>query len=150
MTLESVSGAQHPVRGIGLKRGNSMLIVLESKKSLAEVCAAMEPAVQKHKFGVLGTHNLKEAMARKGVQFSRECMIFEICNPGQAKKVLEEKMEISTALPCRVSVYEEGGRVKIATIKPTEMLAMYQTPGLTSVAREVEETILSIMREVAE
>jgi len=30
-----------------------MLIVVESKKSLAAVCAAMEPAVQKHKFGVL-------------------------------------------------------------------------------------------------
>ncbi len=127
-----------------------MLIILESKKPLAEVCAAMEPTVQKHKFGVLGTHNLKEAMAKKGVQFSRECIIFEICNPVQAKKVLEEKMEISTALPCRVSVYEEGGRVKIATMKPTEMLALYQTPSLAPVAREVEETILSIMREVAE
>jgi uncharacterized protein (DUF302 family) len=35
-------------------------------------------------------------------------------NPQQAKKVLERNKETSTALPCRISVYEEGGggRVK--------------------------------------
>jgi len=127
-----------------------MLIVVESNKSLADVCAAMEPAVQRHKFGILGIHNLKEAMAKKGVAFERDCFIFEVCNPVQAKRVLESKMEISTALPCRVSVYQEEGKVKIATIKPTEMLAAYHAPDLEPVAREVEQTIISIMREAAE
>jgi uncharacterized protein (DUF302 family) len=89
-------------------------------------------------------------MAKKGVPFDRDCFIFEICNPLQAKKVLEAKMEISTALPCRVSVYEDDGRVKIATIKPTEMLGLYQAPELDAVACEVERTIAAIMREAAE
>jgi uncharacterized protein (DUF302 family) len=127
-----------------------MLIIMESKKSLAAVCAAIEPAAQKHKFGVLGVHNLKETMVKKGVPFDRDCFIFEICNPLQAKRVLEAKMEISTALPCRVSVYEEGGLVKIATIKPTEMLGLYQAPELDAVACDVERTIAAIMREAAE
>lgn len=127
-----------------------MLIVMESRKSLAAVCSAMEPAVQNHKFGVLGVHNLKETMAQKGVPFDRDCFIFEICNPLQAKRVLEARMEISTALPCRVSVYEDGDRVKIATIKPTEMLALYHAPELDEVACEVERTIAAIMREAAE
>lgn len=35
-----------------------MLIVMETRRPIADVCAAMEPAVQKHKFGLLGTHNL--------------------------------------------------------------------------------------------
>lgn len=126
-----------------------MLIVVESKKSLADVCAAMEPAVQRHKFGVLAIHNLRETLARKGIAFGRDCFIFEVCNPLQAKKVLEAKMEISTALPCRLSVYQEGDKVKIATIKPTEMLAAYGAPELEPVARELEQAITSIMREVA-
>jgi uncharacterized protein (DUF302 family) len=129
--------------------GNEMLIVMESRKSLSDVCAAMEPVVQKHKFGVLAVHNLKETMARKGVAFSRDCFIFEICNPVQAKKVLEARMEISTALPCRISVYQEGDSVRLATIKPSEMLASYQVPELAAVAKEVEEAIVSIMKEVA-
>jgi uncharacterized protein (DUF302 family) len=126
-----------------------MLIVVESGKSLEQVCAAMEPAVQKHKFGVLGVHNLKETMAKKGVTFARDCYVYEVCNPIQAKRVLESRMEISTALPCRISVYPDGGKVKIATIKPTALLASFGAPELLAVAHEVEQTILSIMRDAA-
>jgi len=126
-----------------------MVIVYESNKSIEEVCAAMEPAVHKHKFGVMTTHNLKETMAKKGVDFDKECLIFEICNPHQAKKVLDSRLEVSSALPCRVSVYREGGRVKIATLRPTVMLAAFNAPELAPVAQEVEDVILSIMKEVA-
>jgi Domain of unknown function DUF302 len=35
-----------------------------------------------------------------------------VCNPHQTKKVLEANLEISTALPCRISVYQEGEVVK--------------------------------------
>jgi uncharacterized protein (DUF302 family) len=126
-----------------------MLIVYESKKSLKEVCAGMESVVQKHKFGLMTMHDLKETMAKKGVAFDHECVIFEICNPQQAKKVLDSRLEVSTALPCRVSVYQQGGKVKIATLQPTAMLAMFNAPELAPVAQEVEQTITSIMREVA-
>lgn len=127
-----------------------MLIIMESKKTLAETCAAMEPTVQKHKFGVLGVHNLKETMARKGVEFARDCFIYEVCNPMQAKKVLDSRMEVSTALPCRISVYQDGYAVKVATIKPTVMLMTFNAPDLALVAQEVEEVLTSIMKEVAE
>ena len=49
-------------------------------------------------------------MAKKGVEFAHECLIFEVCQPQQAKKVLDENMSVSTALPCRISIYEEDGK----------------------------------------
>jgi hypothetical protein len=33
-----------------------------------------------------------------------------VCQSKQAKKVLDENMSVSTALPCRISIYEEGGK----------------------------------------
>jgi uncharacterized protein (DUF302 family) len=126
-----------------------MVIIMESNKSLAEVCDAIAPAAQKHKFGVLGVHNLKETMAKKGVAFDNECRIYEVCNPVQARKVLEARMAVSTALPCRISVYEEGGRVKLATMKPTGLMAVFNAPELEAVALEVEQTIIAIMRDAA-
>ena len=126
-----------------------MLHILETKKSLANVVRDLEQAVARHKFGVLGVHDLKAKMAEKGVPFSRECRIFEVCNPHQAKTVLEANLEISTALPCRISVYEEGERTKLATIKPTAMIGLYATPGLQGVAKEVEATLEAIMAEAA-
>ena len=94
-----------------------MLHIVESRKPLDRVAKDLEAAVARHKFGVLGVHDLRAKMAEKGVPFARECRIFEVCNPHQARKVLEANMEVSTALPCRISVYEEGGRTKLATIK---------------------------------
>ena len=126
-----------------------MLYIVESKKSLPDVAKDLEHAVARHKFGVLGVHDLKAKMAEKGVSFTRECRIFEVCNPHQAKKVLEANLEISTALPCRISVYQEGEVIKLATIKPTAMLALYATPGLQEVAKEVEATLATIMLEAA-
>ena len=94
-----------------------MLHIVESSKPLERVVADLAEAVAANKFGVLGVHDLKQTMAKKGVAFERECRIFEVCNPHQAKTVLEANLEISTALPCRISVYEEGGMTKLATIQ---------------------------------
>jgi uncharacterized protein (DUF302 family) len=126
-----------------------MLHIVESAKPVAQVMADLEAAVARNKFGILATHNLKEAMAKKGVAFERECLIVEVCNPFQAKKVLEANLEISTALPCRISVYEEGGKTRLATIKPTAMIGLYPNPELKGVAEEVELVLFQIMAEAA-
>jgi uncharacterized protein (DUF302 family) len=124
-----------------------VLVKLSSDKSVNEVAAALQAAVQANHFGVMQVNNLKETMQKKGVEFARECLIFEVCQPQQAKKVLDEDMSVSTALPCRISIYEEGGRTILATLKPTTLLAMFNTPQLKGVAQEVENTIIKIMKE---
>ncbi len=108
-----------------------------------------DQAVVTHKFGLMATHNIRETMAKKGVDFDRECRIFEVCNPHQAKKVLESRMEVSTALPCRISVFEEDGKVKMATMKPSMMLGIFDAPDLDTVAAEVETSIVAIMQDAA-
>lgn len=126
-----------------------MLIKLSTDKSVRETAAALQAAVQANDFGVMQVHNLKETMAKKGVEFAPECLIFEVCQPQQAKKVLDQNMSVSTALPCRISIYEEGGKTILAALKPTELLAMFHTPRLEEAAREVEAAIVKIMTEAS-
>ncbi|PKN28843.1 MAG: hypothetical protein CVU64_11255 [Deltaproteobacteria bacterium HGW-Deltaproteobacteria-21] len=126
-----------------------MLFEIESRKTLEQVCQDLEKSTADHKFGVMTVHNLKETMKKKGVEFNRECRIFEVCNPLQAKKVLEKNMQISTALPCRISVFTEGGKVKLATLRPTALISYFNAPDLQSVAQEVEDIMIKIMREAA-
>lgn len=92
-------------------------------------------------------HNLKDTMAKKGVQFAVECLIFEVCQPQQAKNVLVQDMSVSTALPRRISVYEEAGKTVLATLKPTTLLALFNVPQLAPVAQEVEDTIVKTMQD---
>ena len=126
-----------------------MLIKLSTDKTVSETAAALQTDVQANHFGVMRVRNFKETMAKKDVEFDRECLIFEVCQPQQAKKALDQDMSISTALPCRISIYEEGGKTILATLKPTTLLAMFNIPQLEGVAQEVEDTIVKIMKEAA-
>lgn len=122
-----------------------MLYVKDSTESIDTVCRKLESAAGPNKLGVLGVHHLAEKMQEKGVTFDRDCRIYEICNPAQAKKVLDARLEISTALPCRISVYEESGTVKVATLRPTELLRLFGDDQLQPVAEEVEAAILRMI-----
>jgi uncharacterized protein (DUF302 family) len=122
-----------------------MIYIKESACSVDETCKKIEEATAANGFGVLGVHDLKAKMAAKGVEFGPECRVFEVCNPKQAKAVLEANMAIANALPCRICVYEEGGKVKVSTMLPTAILGLFGTPELDPVAREVEAIIIRII-----
>ena len=126
-----------------------MLYRVKSRKTLREVASGLEAAAQRHKFGVIAVHDLKAKMHEKGVDFDRECLIYEVCNPHQAKKVLEANAEVSTALPCRISVYSEGAGLTLATLRPTALIDLFKTPALRAVAQDVEEAVIQMMNEAA-
>lgn len=126
-----------------------MLFEVETHKTLAEIEQGLQEAAARHKFGILAVHNVRETMQKKGVEFDGECLIYEVCNPVQAKKVLEANPAISTALPCRISVYRAGSGYKLATMLPTALLGWFGAPGLSEVAAEVEAAIKQMMREAA-
>ena len=126
-----------------------MLFKMETPKQFEQVCQDLEKAVVNNQFGVMAVHNLNETMKKKGVEFNRPCRIFEVCNPHQAKKVLERNMDLSSFLPCRVSVFMEGDKVILADLKPTAIVSMFKLPELRQTAQEVEDTLIQIMKEAS-
>ncbi|MDX1982358.1 MAG: DUF302 domain-containing protein [Bryobacteraceae bacterium] len=126
-----------------------MLYEVASNKPLEEIDRGLHEAAARHGFGVITVHDLRETMRKKGVEFGPACRIYEVCNPHQARKVLEANGAVSTALPCRISVYGVEGGFRIATIKPTAMMAMFDSPGLADVAREVEDVVVKMIDESA-
>ena len=126
-----------------------MLFQESTKKSLGEIDRGLRESAARHKFGVIAVHDLKEAMEKKGVSFASTCMVYEVCNPEQAKKVLESNGAFSTVLPCRISVYGSENNYKIATVLPTALVTMFHGQGLETVAKEVEEIVVAIIKDAA-
>ncbi len=119
-----------------------------SSKTLEDLDLALREAAARHKFGVLGVHDLKQAMMNKGVEFDAEVRVYEVCNPHHAKTVLLESMEVSTALPCRISVYTECGKMQVATILPSELMKAFgSSPVMAATADEVETSMKAIIDE---
>ena len=93
-------------------------------------------------------HDLGTTLRNKGISFDEQCKIFEVCNPGQAAKVLSTDMRLNMALPCRISVFTDKGKTKIGLIKPVEMLsALSEDAALAQIAREVEEQTTRMVDE---
>jgi uncharacterized protein (DUF302 family) len=125
-----------------------MYYIVDSNKTFDQAVSALDTAVKNHKFGVLHVHDIAATLRGKGFEFPEECKVFEVCNPGQASKVMAVDLRLNMALPCRISVYTEKGKTKIGMIEPAKMLAMLSSDAtLASIAKEVEASIIKMMDE---
>ena len=125
--------------------------IVDSPKPFTQAVTDLEAAVTANQFSVLHIHDLGAKLRAKGVEFTEECHVLEVCNPHQAAKVLASDMRLNTALPCRISVYTEKGQTKIGMIKPGDMLAsLSDDPALREVADEVEAKTMLMIRTAAD
>jgi uncharacterized protein (DUF302 family) len=88
-------------------------------------------------------------MNSKGVPFERDCSVFEVCNPQQAQRILSGDINVSAALPCRISVFTEGDRTVLSTIEPAALLGLFgsTSSGAAAIAEEVRKDLVAIMDE---
>lgn len=127
-----------------------MYYIVTTEKSVADAADALQQAVAKHGFGVLHVYDLKDTLTRKGYPLAAECRIFEVCNPKQASQVLERDMRLNAALPCRISIFEDGGATKIGTIRPAALLGILSgDERLSAIAENVEASLLAIIDDAA-
>jgi len=124
-----------------------ILYVKETSIPVDAMEERLRAAAKNHQFSVLNVTDLRAKLRSNDLDFTPACKVFDVCNPHRAKVVLESKLEISTALPCRISVYEEDDRTKVATLLPTKVLGMFGAEGLDSVAQSVESDLIAIIDE---
>lgn len=125
-----------------------MYYIVETNKSFEQAAADLDAAVKRNGFGVLHVHDIGNTLRGKGVEFEPQVRVFEVCNPLQAAKVMAADLKLNMALPCRISVYTEGGKTLIGMIKPTAILSsLSQDATLAVVAKEVEAKIAQMMDE---
>lgn len=125
-----------------------MYYVVDSTKSFDAAAKDLEAAVERHGFGVLHVHDMGAILRSKGIKFTNECKVFEICNPKQAEKVLATDLRLNMALPCRISVYTERGHTRIGLVRPSDILSsLSDDRKLRDVAEEVEEATIAMVEE---
>jgi uncharacterized protein (DUF302 family) len=119
---------------------------VSTKKSASQAANDLQAVAKLNGFGTLHVYNLKEILTSKGFPQTKECIILEVCNPAQANQVLAHDFSLNVALPCRISIYETGGRVMIGMIRPSAMLRMLSNASaLKRIADEVEAAMVKII-----
>lgn len=119
---------------------------VSTDKGFNEAVQAVEAKSSEKGFKVLAIHDVQATLASKG--FQREPMkIVEICNARYASQVLEKDVKTVLMLPCPVSVYTQGGKTFISTLRPSVIADFYPEAGVKDIAEEVDRIVLSIVDE---
>jgi len=114
---------------------------VQTNKSFEKAIEDLKESLSNHNFGVLWELNFKDKLKEKGLDFNKNFKILEVCNPSQAKKVLEQNIEVGYFLPCKMVVYEDQGSVFIGMPKPTELIGIINNNELSNIAVEVENEL---------
>jgi uncharacterized protein (DUF302 family) len=119
---------------------------IESSKTFDDTMNAIERKASEKGFRVLHTHDVAVTLAEEG--FRRGPLkIIEICNARHANAALEKEVEFSLILPCLISVYEQQGKTFVSALLPSRITAFFPGARMESIASEVEETVLAIIKE---
>ena len=118
-----------------------------SNKSVQEVVDNLKGVASKYKYGIQHIHDVKENLKAKGIDFKNECQIVDICNPIVAEQFLSEDMSLSIIMPCKISVYTQGGDTMIAMNSFVQLVDDIN-PDMIEIAQKVQEQLLQIMDEV--
>ena len=124
--------------------------VVETSRSVNETQEAVTAVARGHAFGVLHVYDMKQTLKGKGFELEPEVRVLELCSPSHAHQVLKTQVDMNLALPCRISIWQEGGVTNIGMIRPKAMLEMLTEDAvLRVVADEVEGAMVAIIDEVS-
>lgn len=120
---------------------------VETSKGIDEAIETLEASLKEEKFGVLWNFDLKDKLHEKGLDFEKEFKVLEVCNPKEAQRVLNENVMAGYFLPCKMVVYEDGGKTKIGMPKPTSLTQMVEDANIQAMARDIEQRLMHCMDE---
>ncbi|MBT2732890.1 DUF302 domain-containing protein [Carnobacterium sp. ISL-102] len=117
-----------------------MDIVYEKRtdKSLEEAIQSLEENLKENSFGILWQLNFKDKLAEKGLELKDDFVVLEVCNPKQAKEVLEKNIHIGYVLPCKMVVRTEGNKTYMGMTSPEKLISLFDESELNEVAKSVE------------
>lgn len=122
---------------------------VKTRKTFFTAVEDLKKTLSENSFGVLWELNFKDKLAEKGLDFQHNFKVLEVCNPKQAKEVLDRHIEVGYFLPCKMVVYEKENSVFMGMMRPTSMIGMLEQEELLSIAQQVETVLKKALDEAS-
>jgi uncharacterized protein (DUF302 family) len=122
---------------------------IETEKELSVAIESLEEQLKNEGFGVLWMFDIKEKLESKGLKFSKEFKVLEVCNPVEAQRILLENEMAGYFLPCKIVVYESNGKTKIGMPRPTSLISLLEDEKLKDFALDIEKRLIACIDKCA-
>ena len=108
-------------------------------KDLSTVRSRVEAALKEEGFGVLTEIDIQATMKKKLDKDYPPHLILGACNPSFADQALQKEANISTLLPCNVTIKQNSkGNFEVAVVNPEASMSSVENEALKPLASEVK------------
>ena len=129
-----------------MKYYNSKII---SGTTVAAIRPKVEEELKKEGFGVLTEIDIQATMKNKLDKDYLPHLILGACNPVYADKVISIEPNISTLLPCNVTLRElANGDVEIAIVDPSAAMDTVGNADLDTAAKAGQEKLMNVLNNI--
>lgn len=105
--------------------------------SFADVVERTRAALKEAGFGIVSEIDVRKTFKEKLDVEYRDYIILGACNPGLAKRALDEEPEVGLLLPCNVTAEAVEDGVRVTAVDPMVMLSvMAGNDAIRSVAED--------------
>jgi uncharacterized protein (DUF302 family) len=118
---------------------------VKTQKNIDDVIVDLTENLKGIGFGVLETLDFKKILTEKGLEFSDNYKLMEVCHPNLAKQALEANPDLGLLLPCTIAVYQKDDENFISLARPTSLLSMVSEQNLKFSGEEIENGLIKII-----
>jgi uncharacterized protein (DUF302 family) len=123
---------------------------VEAGYSIHSTIQLLESHLKEEGFGILWIFNIKEKLQEKGLDFSDDYMVLEVCNPYEAERVLMENKRSGYFLPCKIVVYNDTEKTLIGFPRPTALVSVINNEAIKLLAKDIEERLIKCIDKTVE
>lgn len=129
---------------------SKMFVVKQSKLDFQETVEAIEKSASELNWGMPHKYDLQATLKGKGFEV-KPVQVISLCKPNHANQVLSQDSErhVSAILPCRIAVYEKGGKTYISYMNAgflSNIMSKKVKPVMGQVGAELEVVIRQIVK----
>lgn len=122
------------------------LVTETDRKTFDEVVEDLDFAIGEQNFRIVGRNDIGQGIRARGKPGFPRAIVLQFCNLTLAQEALEIDPGMITHMPCRIAVYEHGGRVFVTTtLLPEEST----DPRLAAFARKVNRLLREMIQYAA-
>ncbi|MDG6905116.1 MAG: DUF302 domain-containing protein [Nitrososphaerota archaeon] len=121
---------------------------VEAKDSVEETVELLIKTLNSRGFGVLSRIDVHKIIKQKLGEDIEPYVILDVCNPRQAKEALTAHKEVGLIVPCKMTVFEDHGKVLVSLYKPREMIKVLGFQDLQPLAEHAEKELRLAMDSI--
>ena len=121
---------------------------VKTQRSIDDIIVNLTKDLKGIGFGVLEILDFKKILSEKGLEFSDNYRLMEVCYPSLAKQVLEASPDLGLLLPCTIAVYQKDNENFISLARPTSLLLMASENNLKFSGEGIKNNLVKIIEKV--